>query len=80
MVYILYIRIMFSVSLLYLYNPSLLFTCGGNKEYYYYYCLGRLLRNGMLHIEKGEITLYLQKTESRSTNSKSIKYGLIYLR
>ena len=32
---------MFSVLLLYLYlyNPCMLFTCGGNKEYYYY-CFG----------------------------------------
>ena len=28
-------------------------------------------------LEKGEITLYSQKTESRNTNFKSIKYGLI---
>ena len=29
---------MFSILLLYLYNLCMLFTCGGNKEYYYYYC------------------------------------------
>ena len=28
-------------------------------------------------LKKGEITLYSQKTESRNTNFKSIKYGLI---
>ena len=32
---------------------------------------------GSAILEKGEITLYSQKTESRNTNFKSIKYGLI---
>ena len=41
------------------------------------FCLGRTLKTGQRHIEKGEITLYSEKTESRSTNFKSIKYGLI---
>ena len=32
---------------------------------------------GSAILKKGEITLYSQKTESRNTNFKSIKYGLI---
>ena len=32
---------------------------------------------GSAILKKGEITLYTQKTESRNTNFKSIKYGLI---
>ena len=32
---------------------------------------------GSAILKKGEITLYSQKTESRYTNFKSIKYGLI---
>ena len=32
---------------------------------------------GSAILEKGEITLHSQKTESRNTNFKSIKYGLI---
>ena len=31
---------------------------------------------GSAILKKGEITLYSQKTESRNTNFKSIKYGL----
>ena len=32
---------------------------------------------GSAILKKGEITLYSRKTELRSTNFKSIKYGLI---
>ena len=32
---------------------------------------------GSAILKKGEITLYSQKTESRNTNFKRIKYGLI---
>ena len=32
---------------------------------------------GSAILKKGEITLYSQKTESRNTNFKIIKYGLI---
>ena len=32
---------------------------------------------GSAILKKGEITLYPQKTESRNTNFKSLKYGLI---
>ena len=32
---------------------------------------------GSAILKKGEITLYSQKTESRNTNFKSIKYGLV---
>ena len=31
---------------------------------------------GSVILKKGEITLYSQKTESRNTNVKGIKYGL----
>ena len=42
---------------------------------YTYFFYGRTLRNGKRHIEKREITLYSQKTESRNTDFKSNKYG-----
>ena len=38
---------MFSILLLYLYNLCMLFTCGGNKEYY---CLGECNKSQVLAV------------------------------
>ena len=46
---------MFSILLLYLYNLCMLFTCGGNKEYY---CIGVLGIQDICHFTSRDIGYY----------------------
>ena len=68
---------MFSVLLLYLYNPCLLFTCGGNKEYYY--ALNTVIENEPVHKTMDAILIKYEKRKLSRAFSKPSKQALANL-